>query len=114
MKEENNAQEIFVEASKVLYQEYLKNPKPTINKNDNTKINKDEKFQIVSFSTNESSKTPNDIINIFLGLQNHIILKKNRFTIAFSTLLNNMPNEKKNNDMLCFEFNKGIFWHYRC
>ena len=56
------------------------------------KYNKDEKFQIVSFSTNESSKTPNDIINIFLGLQNHIILKKSKFAIAFSTLLN--KNEK--------------------
>ena len=38
--------------------------------------NPDEKIQIVAFSTNDSAQTPNDIINIFLGHQNHQILKK--------------------------------------
>ena len=50
---------------------------------------KDEKLQIVAFSTNDQTQTPNDIINIFLGQQNHTIIKKSRHSIAFSTNLKN-------------------------
>ena len=50
---------------------------------------KDEKLQIVAFSTNDTSQTPNDIINIVLGQLNHKILKKSKLAIAFSTSLKN-------------------------
>jgi hypothetical protein len=50
---------------------------------------KDKKLQIVAFSTNDTTQTPNDIINIFLGQQNHTIIKKSRHSIAFSTNLKN-------------------------
>ena len=50
---------------------------------------KDKKLQIVAFSTNYTTQTPNDIINIFLGQQNHTIIKKSRHSIAFSTNLKN-------------------------
>ena len=54
---------------------------------------KDEKLQIVAFSTNDQTQTPNDIINIFLGQINHTIIKKSRHSIAFST---NLKNSTKN------------------
>ena len=38
----------------------------------------DEKLQIVAFSTNDTTQTPNDIINIFLGQKEHTIIKKSR------------------------------------
>ena len=63
--------------------------------------NKDEKIQIVAFSTNETSQTPNDIINIFLGQQNHKILKKSKLAIAFSTSLKN----KETRIMICSVLN---------
>ena len=49
----------------------------------------DEKIQIVAFSTNDTRQTPNDIINIFLEQHDHSILKINRNTLAFSTILKN-------------------------
>ena len=65
--------------------------------------NQDEKIQIVAFSTNDSSQTPNDIINIFLGQQNHQILKKSKFAIAFSTTLKNQTKETR--VMICSVLN---------
>ena len=65
--------------------------------------NKDEKIQIVAFSTNDTSQTPNDIINIFLGQQNHKILKKSKFAIAFSTILKNQTKETR--IMICSVLN---------
>ena len=59
----------------------------------------EEKIQIVAFSTNETYQTPNDIINTFLEQQNHIILKKTKNAIAFSTQLNN--SQKKTKIMIC-------------
>ena len=65
--------------------------------------NKDEKIQIVAFSTNDTAQTPNDIINIFLGQQNHKILKKSKFAIAFSTTLKNQTKETR--IMICSVLN---------
>ena len=62
---------------------------------------KEEKLQIVAFSTNDSSQTPNDIINIFLGQQNHKILKKSKMAIAFSTQLKG----KETRIMICSVLN---------
>ena len=64
---------------------------------------KDEKIQIVAFSTNDTSQTPNDIINIFLGQQNHKILKKSKFARAFSTILKNQTKETR--IMICSVLN---------
>ena len=64
---------------------------------------KDEKLQIVAFSTNDTAQTPNDIINIFLGQQNHKILKKSKFAIAFSTSLKNQSKETR--IMICSVLN---------
>ena len=64
---------------------------------------KDEKLQIVAFSTNDTAQTPNDIINIFLGQQNHKILKKSKFAIAFSTMLKNQSKETR--IMICSVLN---------
>ena len=63
----------------------------------------DEKLQIVAFSTNESSQTPNDIINIFLGHQSHQVLKKSRQAIAFSTNIKN--SSKTSKIMICSVLN---------
>ena len=62
---------------------------------------KDEKLQIVAFSTNDDRQTPNDIINIFLGQQNHKILKKSKMAIAFSTQLKG----KETRIMICSVLN---------
>ena len=90
-KSEKDAQEIFIEAAKVLYQDYLENKKSaTITEkkiSSEIKSNTDEKLQIVAFSTNDREGTPNDLINMFLGQQNHKILKKSKYAIAFSTIL---------------------------
>ena len=64
---------------------------------------KDDKLQIVAFSTNDTSQTPNDIINIFLGQHNHKILKKSRFAIAFTTNLKNQAKETR--IMICSVLN---------
>ena len=65
----------------------------------------EERIQIVAFSTNETYKNPNDIINTFLEQQNHIILKKTRNAIAFSTQLNN--SQKNTKIMICSVLNLG-------
>ena len=62
---------------------------------------KDEKLQIVAFSTNETAQTPNDIINIVLGQLNHKILKKSKLAIAFSTQLKG----KETRIMICSVLN---------
>ena len=59
----------------------------------------DEKLQIVAFSTNDTTQTPNDIINIFLGQQEHKIIKKSRHSIAFQTNIKN--SKKKTKIMVC-------------
>ena len=56
---------------------------------------KEEKIQIVAFSTNDTHQTPNDIINMFLENNNHLILKKSRHAIAFSTTLANSTKASK-------------------
>ena len=56
--------------------------------------NPDKKLQIVAFSTSDSSQTPNEIINIFLGQNNHKIIKKSRHSIAFSINIKDSPKEK--------------------
>ena len=70
----------------------------------------DEKLQIVAFSTNDTTQTPNDIINIFLGQQEHTIIKKSRHSIAFQTNIKN-SKKNKNNGLFYFEFNKRIYWY---
>ena len=55
----------------------------------------EEKIQIVAFSTNDTHQTPNDIINMFLENNNHVILKKSRHAIAFSTSIANSPKSTK-------------------
>ena len=59
----------------------------------------EEKIQIVAFSTNDTQQTPNDIINIFLEQHNHLILKKSRHAIAFSTEISD--NQKSTKIMVC-------------
>ena len=59
----------------------------------------EDKIQIVAFSTNDKQQTPNDVINIFLENNNHIIIKKNRNAIAFSTHLAN--SSKSSKIMIC-------------
>ena len=56
---------------------------------------KEDKIQIVAFSTNDTHQTPNDIINTFLENNNHFILKKSRNAIAFSTTLTNSSKSIK-------------------
>ena len=56
---------------------------------------KEDKIQIVAFSTNDTHQTPNDIINMFLENNNHLILKKSRHAIAFSTTLANSTKSSK-------------------
>ena len=65
----------------------------------------DDKLQIVAFSTNETHQTPIDIINTFLEQQNHVILKKTRSAIAFSTTLRN--STKPTRIMICSIINLG-------
>ena len=66
-------------------------------------MSEDEKLQIVAFSTNDNSQTPNDIINIFLEYNNHLILKKSKHAIAFSTNLEN--SSKSTKIMVCSVLN---------
>ena len=58
-------------------------------------MSQEQKIQIVAFSTNDTEKSPNDIINIFLENNEHNILKKSRHAIAFSTKLANSPKPTK-------------------
>ena len=63
----------------------------------------EEKIQIVAFSTNDTQQTPNDVINMFLENNNHLILKKSRHAIAFSTTL---PDTSKSTKiMVCSVLN---------
>ena len=63
----------------------------------------EEKIQIVAFSTNDTKQTPNDVINMFLENNNHLILKKSRHAIAFSTTLAN--SNKSSKIMVCSVLN---------
>ena len=63
----------------------------------------EEKIQIVAFSTNDTQQTPNDVINMFLENNNHLILKKSRHAIAFSTTLAN--SNKSSKIMVCSVLN---------
>ena len=63
----------------------------------------EDKLQIVAFSTNDVNQTPNDIINIFLGQQNHEILKKSKQAIAFATTIKN--SNKITKIMICSVLN---------
>ena len=63
------------------------------------KNNLDNKLQVVAFSTSDSTKTPNDVINIFLGTQNHKIIKKSRHSIAFSI---NLKNSSKDTTIMVY------------
>ena len=63
----------------------------------------EDKIQIVAFSTNETQQTPNDVLNIFLEQQNHLILKKSRHAIAFSTQLSD--SSKSTKIMICSVLN---------
>lgn len=46
-----------------------------------------DKFQIVAFSTNNNSKTPNDIMEIFLSFNDHKLLRKTKGTLSFMITL---------------------------
>ena len=48
---------------------------------------KEQKIQIVSFSTNEENQTPNDILQILLDQYTHTIIKKSRHAIALTLVL---------------------------
>ena len=63
----------------------------------------EEKIQIVALSTNDTQQTPNDVINMFLENNNHLILKKSRHAIAFSTTLAN--SNKSSKIMVCSVLN---------
>ena len=63
----------------------------------------EEKIQIVAFSSNDTHQTPNDVINMFLESNNHLILKKSRHAIAFSTTLAN--SSKSTKIMVCSVLN---------
>ena len=64
---------------------------------------KGEKIQIVAFSTNESDHNPNDLINIYLENNNHIIIKKTLSATAFTTQLQNTSKQTK--IMICSVLN---------
>ena len=66
-------------------------------------MSQEEKIQIVAFSTNDTHQTPNDVINMFLENNNHLILKKSRHAIAFSTTLAN--SNKSSKIMVCSVLN---------
>ena len=66
-------------------------------------MSQEEKIQIVAFSTNDTHQTPNDVINMFLENNNHLILKKSRHAIAFSTQLAN--SNKSSKIMVCSVLN---------
>ena len=66
-------------------------------------MSQEQKIQIVAFSTNDTSQTPNDIINIFLQNNTHNILKKSRHAIAFTINLAN--SQKPTKIMICSVLN---------
>ena len=55
----------------------------------------DEKLQIVAFSTDNTTDTPNTIINIFLSKYTHTIIKESKHVISFLTKLPNLEEQKK-------------------
>ena len=60
---------------------------------------KSQKIQMIAFTTNEKSHSPNDIMTNYLNNNSHFIIKKNKQLIAFSTVL---PDQKKPTKiMLC-------------
>ena len=64
---------------------------------------KGEKIQIVAFSTNENEYNPNDLINIYLENNNHLIIKKTSLATAFTTTL--PKNSKQTKIMVCSVLN---------
>ena len=106
-----NTQEVFIEAARVLYHDYLKYKKTKIiinsEKENQENSDKSEKINLFAFSTNEIENTPNDIIKIFLEQQNHELLIKTKFSIAFSTTLNN-SSKKMNIYRFNIKFIRGI------
>jgi hypothetical protein len=64
---------------------------------------KGEKIQIVAFSTNENEYNPNDLINIYLENNNHLIIKKTTLATAFTTTL--QKNSKQTKIMVCSVLN---------
>ena len=64
---------------------------------------KGEKIQIVAFSTNETDHNPNDLINIYLENNNHLIIKKTSLATAFTTTLPNTSKQTK--IMICSVLN---------
>ena len=64
---------------------------------------KGEKIQIVAFSTNENDYNPNNLINIYLENNNHLIIKKTSLATAFTTTL--PKNSKQTKIMVCSVLN---------
>ena len=64
---------------------------------------KGEKIQIVAFSTNENEHNPNDLLNIYLENNNHLIIKKTSLATAFTTTL--PKNSKQTKIMVCSVLN---------
>ncbi len=64
---------------------------------------KGEKIQIVAFSTDETEHNPNDLINIYLENNNHLIIKKTSLATAFTTTLPNTSKQTK--IMICSVLN---------
>ena len=64
---------------------------------------KGEKIQIVAFSTNENEHNPNDLLNIYLENNNHLIIKKTTLATAFTTTL--PKNSKQTKIMICSVLN---------
>ena len=62
-------------------------------------MSSDEKIQLVAFSTNDTTDTPNDIINTFLSKHIHSILKQTRHTYGFQTEL---PGTNKQTKILIY------------
>ena len=54
-----------------------------------------DEFQIVAFSTNETTPTANDILKIFLDQHSHIIKVQSMHTISCEFTLQNDPQPKK-------------------
>ena len=64
---------------------------------------REQKIQIVAFSTNESNQTPNDILQILLDQYSHTIIKKSRHAIALTLVLPDSINSTK--IMMCSVLN---------
>ena len=64
---------------------------------------RDDKIQIVAFSTNEIEHNPNKLINIYLENTNHTIIKKTSLATAFTTELTKDSKLKK--IMICSVLN---------